>query len=149
MKKFLGTRLGVILICMLVCMLVCGSFVYGATLTKSLPASGKVVSSNPDLAFFADEACTIPATSVLWADTIQGESTAADPIYVKNIGNKNFSLVTCTYILAPEFGTVTSNLPGGTGFAKGEVKSWVFTYHSLVSSPTTEFPCTLDFNATY
>lgn len=92
---------------MVICMVVFGSFAYAAgTFNKEAAVTGKVIANNPNLALFSDSACTIPLTAISFPDTNQGESSTVN-VYLKNIGNKEFSGVIYTSALNPAVGTIS------------------------------------------
>lgn len=57
----------------------------------SLLTSGTIVSSNPDLKIFADQACTKQISTVQWG-TLQPSGSATVALFIKNSGNMPLTL---------------------------------------------------------
>lgn len=124
MKKFLGTRIGVILITALVCVIAFGGIAYAANYTKTVSVSGTVVTANPEIGVYSDEACTIPVTSLGESEPVQGESYSYK-VYLKNIGNKNLSGINFSASFPSDVGTITKGVNDlvGIGLDKGQSTS--------------------------
>lgn len=129
MKKFLGTRIGVIIVTALACVVAFSGAAFAANFQKDIPATVNIKANNPDLAFYQDSACMVPITNVSFGDISQGLS-GSQTIYVKNTGN-----VILTNI------TLASNMPETQGTV-----SMGFSFFALMKDASKEITLTLSID---
>ncbi len=107
MKKFIGTRIGTIIITALVASLVMSAVAFGAgVFNKPLAASAKIIPGNPDLVFYSDSALTTPITTLAFGDVFQGNVATVEFFY-KNTGTLNFAQISFSSDIPAEAGTMT------------------------------------------
>lgn len=147
MKKFFLGRIGIILLTMVICMAVFGSFAYAAgTFNKEVPATGKILATNPDLGIYSDVACTIPVTNFTFPD-VNGNETQSIVLYIKNNGNKDFTGLTLLSNLDPALGEFTANLP--TVLNKGQFAGVNLGINGGIVATDTPFSCQVTIACSY
>lgn len=146
MKKLLG-KLLVVTITMAICFVAFGIFAYASgTFNKETPATVHITATNPDIAIYSDSNGTIPLTSIDFG-SIDSGSSVSKHIYVKNIGNKDFSSVNITNDLDPAVGTITN--ANSFQLAKNQIYSVILTLNTLTSVTDSDPAIIITLTGTY
>lgn len=146
MKKFLGTRIGVIVITLIACLIVFSSVAYAAgTFNKDVPATVQIKATNPDIAFYGNSQLTELLTTLDFGEVSSGTPETIHP-WVKNVGNKNLSALTISSDLSSEIGSITGSIPALSIGQSVQIAITLNTFESLTDiSPS----ISLNFSGSY
>lgn len=135
MKKFLVTRIGTILITMLVCVALFATVAYAALVQKDVATGVIVLVPQPGINVYSDPAATIPITNIAFGSLYPNDVSAPQTVYVKNIGQIDFTSILITSEGIGDVGSVSysvNNFP----LARDAVSPVVLTL-TMGSSPPT------------